>query len=210
MTDFSVLPDDLPVPTDDGAAEHLLGQPMPELTLQSSDGRSVKLAQLDAGRTVIYLYPLTGQPGVDLPEGWDAIPGARGCSTEACDFRDHFADLQTAGATEVWGLSSQDSAYQGELVQRLHLPFAILSDPQFALGHQLGLPTFSSDGIPGSTAGSRSWSAIAGLSTCFIRFFRPTPTPSKSSPGCVRIPPTEHQTSGVALYGCCRTLIEVI
>ncbi|MEO6955387.1 MAG: peroxiredoxin [Antricoccus sp.] len=146
MTDFATLPDDLPVPHDDGAAEHLRGQLMPELTLHSNDGRSVNLADLGAGRTVIYLYPLTGRPGVDLPAGWDAIPGARGCSTEACDFRDHFADLQAAGAARVWGLSSQDSDYQSEVVARLDLPFAMLSDPLFALGDRLGLPTFAPAG----------------------------------------------------------------
>lgn len=142
MTDFATLPDDLPVPHDDGAAEHLRGQLMPELTLQSNDGRSVNLADLGAGRTVIYLYPLTGRPGVHR----DAIPGARGCSTEACDFRDHFADLQAAGAARVWGLSSQDSDYQNEVVARLELPFAMLSDPLFALGDRLGLPTFAPTG----------------------------------------------------------------
>ena len=103
MTDFTTLPDNLPVPRDDGAADHLTGLPMPGLSVQASDRQSVDLAATGPGRTIIYIYPLTGRPGVDLPEGWDAIPGARGCSTEACDFRDHFADLQAAGVTQVWG-----------------------------------------------------------------------------------------------------------
>lgn len=146
MTDFTTLPADLPIPKDDGAADHLPGMAMPALSLQASDGQSVNLADPSPGRTVVYLYPLTGRPGVDLPDGWDAIPGARGCSTEACDFRDHFADLQAAGAAQVWGLSSQDHDYQAEVVERLHLPFHMLSDPQFALADALRLPTFSAPG----------------------------------------------------------------
>lgn len=146
MTDFTTLPADLPVPQDDGAAAHLPGMALPELALPASDGRTVQLDKLGPARTVIYLYPLTGQPGVDLPEGWDSIPGARGCSTEACDFRDHYADLQAAGVAEVFGLSSQSPDYQAEVVERLRLPFAMLSDPQLALADALGLPTFAAPG----------------------------------------------------------------
>ncbi len=146
MTDFTALPEGLPVPRDDGAADHLPGTPMPALTLTASDGRTVDLAALGAGRTIVYLYPLTGRPGVDLPAGWDEIPGARGCSTEACDFRDHHADLRAAGAEQVWGMSSQDPDYQAEVVQRLRLPFAMLSDPDFALADALRLPTFAASG----------------------------------------------------------------
>jgi len=138
MTDFTTLPDNLPVPRDDGAADHLTGLPMPRLSVQASDRQSVDLAATGPGRTIIYIYPLTGRPGVDLPEGWDAIPGARGCSTEACDFRDHFADLQAAGAAQVWGLSSQDPDYQAEVVERLRLPFRMLSDPEFTLADTSG------------------------------------------------------------------------
>ncbi len=146
MTDFSVLPDNLPVPHDDGAADHLPGQAMPSLTLTTSDDAAVNLGDLGPGRTVIYLYPLTGRPGTDLPAGWDTIPGARGCSTEACDFRDHFAELRHAGAARVFGLSSQNPAYQAEVVERLHLPFTMLSDPALDLADALGLPTFSAPG----------------------------------------------------------------
>jgi peroxiredoxin len=146
MTDFTTLPEGLPVPRDDGAADHLPGTPVPSLTLRASDGRSVDLAALGAGRTILYLYPLTGRPGVDLPAGWDEIPGARGCSTEACDFRDHYADLRAAGAEQVWGLSSQQPDYQAEVVERLRLPFAMLSDPRFELADALGLPTFAAPG----------------------------------------------------------------
>lgn len=146
MTDYTTLPDNLPVPEDDGAADGLPGRAMPELSLPASDGTSVDLAALGAGRTIIYLYPLTGRPGVDLPQGWDSIPGARGCSTEACDFRDHYADLQNAGASRVFGMSSQDPDYQAELVERLRLPFVMLSDPRFALADALRLPTFAAPG----------------------------------------------------------------
>ena len=146
MSDYTTLPAGLPVPTDDGAASHLPGTPMPDLALATSDGDSVHFRDLGPGRSVVYLYPLTGRPGVDLPDGWDEIPGARGCSTEACDFRDHFAELQAAGAERVWGLSSQDADYQAEVVGRLQLPFSMISDPSFALGDTLGLPTFSAAG----------------------------------------------------------------
>ncbi|GAA4402137.1 redoxin family protein [Tsukamurella soli] len=143
MPDFTSLPADLPVPADDGAADHLPGTPLPPLVLRATDGSTITLDELGPGRTVIYLYPLTGRPGIDLPEGWDAIPGARGCSTEACDFRDHYRDLVDAGATQVFGCSSQDVDYQREVVERLHLPFPMLSDPNLELARALDLPTFA-------------------------------------------------------------------
>ncbi|WP_434619888.1 redoxin domain-containing protein [Arthrobacter sp. A5] len=147
MIDYSkVLPDNLPAPVDDGAADHLVGLAMPKLTLSATAGRKVNLADLGSGRTVIYLYPLTGVPGTDLPDGWDAIPGARGCSTEACDFRDHFMVLGDAGVENVFGMSSQDTYYQHEVVDRLGLPFPMLSDPTFALADALTLPTFAAPG----------------------------------------------------------------
>lgn len=146
MTDYTTLPEGLPVPEDDGAADHLPGTKMPNLTMPTSEGGTVGLADLGSGRTVIYLYPLTGRPGVDLPEGWDAIPGARGCSTEACDFRDHFDDLRRAGAERVYGCSSQDPAYQAEVVDRLRLPFAMISDETLVLADALRLPTFAAPG----------------------------------------------------------------
>lgn len=146
MADLYTLPDDLPVPVDDGAADHLPGRSMPELTLYASDAVAVKLADLGEGRSVIYLYPLTGRPGADMPEGWDAIPGARGCSTEACDFRDHHEDLRSAGVSAVYGLSSQDSEYQAEVVDRLRLPFSMLSDEGFQLADALALPTIHAPG----------------------------------------------------------------
>ena len=115
MSDYQHLPSDLPVPQDDGAADHLPGAAMPSLVLGDTSGGEVALDHLGPGRTVLYLYPLSGRPGVDLPDGWDAIPGARGCTPEACGFRDHHADLQAAGARAVYGLSSQSTDYQAEL-----------------------------------------------------------------------------------------------
>jgi peroxiredoxin len=142
----SQLPEGLPVPIDDGAADHLVGLPAPRLSLPSTNGGVVALDALGPGRTVLYLYPMTGRPGVALPPGWDAIPGARGCTNQACDFRDHHAELLTAGASAVYGVSSQDTAYQREAVRRLRLPFAMLADPRLRLAGALRLPTFVSAG----------------------------------------------------------------
>ena len=144
--DLLRLPDGLPVPADDGAAGHLPGRAVPGLSLPATDGRLVALDALGGGRAVIYVYPMTGRPGVDLPPGWDDIPGARGCTPESCGFRDHHAELLAAGAAQVFGLSSQSSDYQREAVDRLHLPFAMLSDEQLALAGALGLPTFTAGG----------------------------------------------------------------
>jgi peroxiredoxin len=99
------------------------------------------------GRTVVYIYPRTGVPGVDAPPGWDDIPGARGCTPQSCSFRDHFAELKALGVARVFGLSTQDTAYQQEAAARLHLPFAILSDEKFALTKALKLPTFTTSGM---------------------------------------------------------------
>jgi peroxiredoxin len=139
---------DLPALHDDtGDAARLSSARLPALTLPATDGPPVSLDALGAGRTVLYVYPLTGRPGVDLPEGWETIPGARGCTAEACGFRDHHRDLRDAGAARVYGLSSQSSDYQQELGGRLRLPFAMLSDRAFALRDALGLPTFSAGGM---------------------------------------------------------------
>lgn len=146
MTDYLSVPADLPVPEDDGAADHLPGTTMPGIELASTAGVPVRLDALGPGRTVLYVYPLTGRPGTDLPEGWDSIPGARGCTPEACSFRDHHHDLLAAGAERVFGLSSQSSEYQQEVVERLHLPFAMLSDPELSLAGALRLPTFEASG----------------------------------------------------------------
>jgi peroxiredoxin len=147
VTDFSQLPAELPVPEDDGATDHLPGHPAPRVVLLSTAGENVALDQLGPGRTVLYIYPLSGRPGTDLPTGWDDIPGARGCTPEACGFRDHYAELLDAGAARVFGASSQDVDYQRELVERLRLPFAMLSDLTLSLAAELRLPTFDVDGL---------------------------------------------------------------
>ncbi|MBM9435008.1 peroxiredoxin [Streptomyces bryophytorum] len=113
--------------------------PPTKLDLHATDGATVSLKALGAGRTVLYIYPLTGRPGTGLPEGWDSIPGARGCTAETCGFRDHRQDLLAAGATQVYGLSSQDSDYQREVTERLRLPFQMLSDPARSLAQALDL-----------------------------------------------------------------------
>jgi len=145
--DYLSLPDGLPVPEDDGAADHLPGTGLPHLALPTTAGGTVRLDAPGPGRTVIYIYPLTGRPGTDLPAGWDAIPGARGCTPESCGFRDHHQDLIAAGAARVYGLSSQDTDYQREVVDRLGLPFPMLSDPERALAGALRLPTFEAGGM---------------------------------------------------------------
>lgn len=142
MRDPYTLPPNLPVPVDDGAAAHLLGMRMPDVTLPSTDGKAVSMARLGRGQTVIYAYPRTGRPGEpDLTPDWDLIPGARGCTPETCGFRDHHQELRQAGAN-VFGLSTQDTPYQQELVSRLHLPFPILSDAHLELTRALRLPSF--------------------------------------------------------------------
>jgi peroxiredoxin len=148
MSDYMSLPDDLPEPEDDGAADHLAGLEMPHITLPGTTGRQVALDDLGPGWVVLYVYPLSGRPGVELPDGWDEIPGARGCTPEACGFRDHHTEIRVAGADGVYGLSSQSTDYQAELVERLHLPFEILSDPELEVAAALRLPTFMVDDRP--------------------------------------------------------------
>ncbi len=140
--DVYSLPSDLPVPADDGACAHLPGLRVPPVPLPSTTGGPVDLARI-AGRVVVYVYPRTGEPDKPpLVEDWDRIPGARGCTPQTCGFRDHFAELTALGVVAVFGLSTQDTAYQRELAQRLHLPFPILSDAALALTERLHLPTF--------------------------------------------------------------------
>ena len=134
------LPSDLPIPEDDGAASHLTGMRMPDIPLPSTAGGAVVLSQLP-GRTVVYAYPRTAVPGQpSLDERWDMIPGARGCTPESCAFRDHHEELRDAGA-RVFGLSTQDTAFQREAVDRLHLPFHLLGDGRLELTRALRLPT---------------------------------------------------------------------
>ena len=144
--DPTVLPSELPVPQDDGATRHLAGMKLPGLPLAGTDGSTVDLSSL-RGRTIVYVYPRTGRPNVSMPEGWDAIPGARGCTPQSCSFRDHFAELKQLGVARVFGLSTQESDYQREVVERLHLPFPVLSDAAMALTRALNLPTFTAAGM---------------------------------------------------------------
>jgi peroxiredoxin len=144
--DPTKLPADLPIPLDDGAARHLTGAMLPEVTLPATAGPAVTLSKLKA-TTVLYIYPRTGVPGVDAPPGWDDIPGARGCTPQSCGFRDHFAELKALGVAQVYGLSSQDTAYQREAAERLHLPFPLLSDVELKLKSAIALPTFFTSGM---------------------------------------------------------------
>ena len=143
MTNFIATPDwsALPAPTDDGAAKHLVGMRVPSIPLAATDGRCIDLSA-QADRVVVYAYPRTGVPGKPSPDGWDAIPGARGCTPQSCAFRDHYAELKALGVAAVYGLSTQDTAYQREVAERLHLPFALLSDERLALTGAMKLPTF--------------------------------------------------------------------
>jgi peroxiredoxin len=144
--DPTFLPADIPVPQDDGAARHLAGMRLPDLALPATSGPPVNLSKLK-GRSVVYIYPRTGVPGADLPPGWDDIPGARGCTPQSCSFRDHAGELKQLGVTHLFGLSTQDTAYQQEAATRLHLPFPILSDEHLALTNALKLPTFIAAGM---------------------------------------------------------------
>jgi peroxiredoxin len=170
-----VLPADLPVPRDDGGARHLTGMTLPDLDLAATDGSKVNLARLK-GRTVVYVYPRTGRPGQPLPEGWDGIPGARGCTPQSCGFRDHFADLKKLRVAQLFGLSTQPADYQREAAERLHLPFAILSDADLKLTHALKLPTFE---VAGMTLLKRmAWVIDDGMIT---KVFYPVFPPDKSA-----------------------------
>jgi peroxiredoxin len=144
--DPTILPPGIPVPQDDGAARHLAGMKLPDLPLPATRGGAYNMSII-AGRTVLYIYPRTGVPGVDLPPGWDDIPGARGCTPQSCSFRDHFAELKALGVGHVFGLSTQDTDYQREAAERLHLPFPILSDAELKFTRALKLPTFSVGGM---------------------------------------------------------------
>jgi peroxiredoxin len=144
--DYSRLPDDLPVPEDDGAADHLTGLEVPELELPSTPGGTVSLAELARERLVAYVYPRTSVPGQPLPSGWDDIPGARGCTPQSCAFRDSLAEFSAQGATVV-GISAQSHAEQSEFAAREHIPFPLLSDEALSLAAELRLPTFEVDGM---------------------------------------------------------------
>jgi peroxiredoxin len=136
----------IPAPKDDGAARHLIGMQVPSVPLSATDATTIDLSSLP-GLVVVYAYPRTGVPGVENPPGWDLIPGARGCTPQACAFRDHFAELIALGISRLFGLSTQDPAYQREFADRLRLPFPILSDENLRLTRAMRLPTFETRGM---------------------------------------------------------------
>ena len=139
------LPEGLPVPEDDGAADHLSGKRLPSVALKSTARNVVDLSAL-AGVTVAYCFPMMGRPDSEMPQGWDEIPGARGCTPQSCAFRDHHAELRSLGA-RIFGISAQESAFQKKIAERLHLPFELLSDEDLILAEALSLPTFEVDGL---------------------------------------------------------------
>jgi len=145
MKTYETMPENLPRPIDDGACDHLVGMKLPDIDLLATDGSVVNLSA-QKRKTVIYCYPMTGKPGVPLPEGWDDIPGARGCTPQSCAFRDHHAELSALGA-DVFGLSTQNTDYQKEMAERLHLPFLVLSDADFVFCQAMRLPTFEVNGM---------------------------------------------------------------
>ena len=145
-TDYTSLPDDLPAPVDDGAADHLSGSEVPAIALPSTSGGEVDLADAARERLVVYVYPRTGVPGEPLLEGWDDIPGARGCTPQSCAFRDAREDLARHGATLI-GISAQTPPEQAEFAAREHITYPLLSDHDLTLADAMGLPTFETSGL---------------------------------------------------------------
>jgi peroxiredoxin len=145
-TDYTSLPPDLPVPEDDGAADHLPGLSVPAVALPSTAGGSVDLAVLAAGLAVAYVYPRTGTPGKSSPDGWNDIPGARGCTPQSCGYRDALGQFESLGA-KVVGVSAQDASEQAAFAEREHIPFPLLGDSGLSLADALGLPTFEAGGM---------------------------------------------------------------
>lgn len=147
LIDPTQLPEDLPAPADDGGTRHLVpGTRLPDIALAATDGTMVNLASL-SGRCILYIYPRTGRPGEELPTGWNAIPGARGCTPQSCSFRDHFSELTALGVSHLFGLSAQTGEDQREVAARLHLPFPLLSDSDLKFARALDLPAFAVDGM---------------------------------------------------------------
>jgi peroxiredoxin len=145
-TDFSELPDDLPVPEDDGGADRLPGSAVPELRLPSTRGGSIDLVDAAQGVLVAYVYPRTGTPGEPSPAGWDDIPGARGCTPQSCAYRDSLAEFEALGACVI-GISAQDPEEQAEFAEREHIPFPLLSDSALRFTDEMQLPTFEVEGM---------------------------------------------------------------
>jgi peroxiredoxin len=145
MTNVYEIPPGLPIPQDDGSTDHLKGLRLPNVSLKATNGTTINFGDIFS-RLIIYCYPMTGQPNVALPDGWDQIPGARGCTPQSCSFRDHYQELQALGA-EVVGLSVQTTEYQKEMVDRLHLPFPVVSDSDYQFQKALNMPTFVAAGM---------------------------------------------------------------
>lgn len=143
-SDYLALPGNLPVPEDDGQASHLIGMSLPEVALTSTTGDAVLLNKLP-NLSVIFIYPMTGVPGVALPQGWDDVPGARGCTPQACAYRDSYQEIRKI-ADAVFGLSNQVTSYQREFRDRVHLPYELLSDSEGAVRTAMNLPHFELHG----------------------------------------------------------------
>jgi peroxiredoxin len=137
----TTFPSDIPVPQDDGACLHLTGTKIPSVSLLDTSGKTVDLASL-SGLTILFCYPRTGAPGETITDDWNSIPGARGCTPQACSFRNELAELQKLGVKNVFGVSTQDSPYQAEAKERLHLPYELLSDEKLTFAKALNLPAF--------------------------------------------------------------------
>ncbi len=146
MKNLYELPKNLPVPTDDGACDHLSGAAMPSITLSSTSGRLVDLEKATRPPCVLFFYPRTGDPQSPTSADWDRIPGARGCTPQNCGFRDHHSEFRRLGIS-VYGISSQTTEYQREFVERNKIPYELLSDSGFALTKALKLPTFDYNGL---------------------------------------------------------------
>ena len=136
----------IPAPQDDGGADHLTGLSIPSIPLVATNDALIDLARVQ-GRSVVYAYPMTGRPDLPMPDGWDLIPGARGCTPQSCAFRDHAAEIAALGVSNLYGLSTQDTDHQREAADRLHLPFPLLSDQQLKLTSALNLPTLSVENL---------------------------------------------------------------
>ena len=175
VTDLSIVPPDLPIPSDDGESAHLSGARLPSVSLPATDGTLIDMSSI-AGAVVVFAYPRTGRPGESsLVDNWDAIPGARGCTPQTCAFRDLHAEF-TALGIRVFGLSTQDSLYQQEMVERLHVPFAVLSDSDLTLAKALRLPTMT---VAGQTLLKRlAWIAYNGA---IVRVFYPAFPPDRNA-----------------------------
>jgi peroxiredoxin len=182
------LPPNLPRPVDDGACAHLPGFRIPSVELPATDGRLIDLSRLPE-RTVVFCYPRTGRPNEPVPDGWDAIPGARGCTPQACSFRDAYQPLLEADASQIFGLSTQDTNYQKEAVGRLHLPYPLLSDSGLLLARALRLPTFSF----GEMTLIKRLTLILDqgvITTCFYPVFPPDQSANKTLLWLKEHPPT--------------------